>query len=155
MTTNLLPGNRNAYRLSDDLQETGGSRNVRPIKPNDRDREELILSKLGPRGWGRLHHFRNYYSAGWGEHSNKPLSPRALETFYRFLEQATFPTNTRPSLFLTDDGTLELCWEDLGGKAVQVEFTPSEIEFFQEASKREGVVIGAKAAEIAKELSVT
>jgi hypothetical protein len=60
--------------------------------------EELLLSKLGAKGWGRLHYFHHYYSTGWGDGSGKPLSPRALETFYRFLESAKFPEGSVPSV---------------------------------------------------------
>src|SRR6267143_4885583 len=129
MTTTTIPQpTRTAYRLSDDLVEYG-TPNVRTPFPDEAEREEIVLAKLGNRGWGRLHHFRHYYSAGWGDRCGKPLSPRALETFYRFLEQAQFPSNCTPSLFLTDNGTLELCWEDNFGKSVHFEFTPNGIEF--------------------------
>jgi hypothetical protein len=112
-----------------------------------------LLSKLGPRGWGRLHHFRHYYSAGWGDGSGRPLSPRSLETFYRFLESATFPDNSKPSLFLTDAGCIELCWEDSARKAVQVEFKPTEIEFYVEAQELEGSVPTSNAQELAVRLA--
>src|SRR5260221_3712127 len=150
MTSTLPQPTRNAYQLSDNLRETGGILNVRPAQPDEAEREELVLAKLGTPGWGRLHHFRNYYSAGWGEGAGKPLSPRALEKFYRFIEQANFPAGTQPSLFLTDNGTLELCWEDEFGKSVQLEFTPNGIAFFQESSQLEGLISQDEAVKIAK-----
>ena len=117
-------------------------------------RKELLLSKLGPREWERLHHFRDYYSTGWGDGSGKPLSPRVLKTFYRFLESATFPQGSKPSLFLTDAGCIELCWEDSSGKAVQVEFRPAEIEFYVEAQELEDSVPASEAKELARRLAV-
>ena len=155
MTSTLPQPKGNAYRLSDDLLENGGAPNVRTPLPDEAEREELILAKLGTRGWGRLHHFRHYYSAGWGERGGKPLSPRALETFFRFLERAQFASSTTPSLFLTDSGTLELCWEDAFGKSVQVEFTSTGIEFYLESKKIEAVATAAQAADIATQLTAT
>jgi len=153
MTSTLPQLKGNAYRLSEDLQENGVAPNVRTPFPDEAEREELVLAKLGTRGWGRLHHFRHYYSAGWGDRSGRPLSPRALETFFRFLEAAKFAVNTTPSLFLTDTGTLELCWEDASGKAIQVEFTSIGIEFYLESKKVEGVATPAQAADMAGQLT--
>ena len=116
-------------------------------------RKKLLLSKLGPKGWGRLHHFRHYYSAGWGDGSGRPLSPRALEAFYRFLESARFPEDSMPSVFLTDDGCIEVCWEDPEGKAVQVEFRPTEIELYLEAKQLEEFVPANEAKELARRLA--
>ena len=155
MTSTFPQPTRNPYRLSDDLLENGGAPNVRTPLPDEAEREELILAKLGSRGWGRLHHFRHYYSAGWGERSGKPLSPRALETFFRFLERAKFAQNSTPSLFLTDNGSLELWWEDAFGKSVQVEFTSTGIEFYVESRNVEGVATPTQAADIARELTAT
>ena len=153
MTSTLPQPKGNDYRLSDDLLENGAAPNVRTPLPDEAEREELVLAKLGTRGWGRLHHFRHYYTAGWGEHGGKPLSPRALETFFRFLEQAHFTTNSNPSLFLTYNGMLELVWEDAFGKSIQVEFTSTGIEFYLESKKIEGVATAAQAAEIATQLT--
>ena len=116
-------------------------------------RKKLLLSKLGPKGWGRLHHFRHYYSGGWGDGSGRPLSPCALKTFYCFLEAATFPQNSQPSLFLTDAGGVELCWEDSSGEAVQVEFGSAQIEFYVEAQEVEDSVPNSNAQELARRLA--
>ena len=100
-------------------------------------REELLLNKLGAKGWGRVHNFRNYYTSGCGE--NGPvLSPRALDAFFAFIEETTFPTS--PSVFLTDCGGIELCWEDAQGESVQVEFTSAGAGFYKAATDEEDVV---------------
>jgi len=113
--------------------QTGGSSEAR--------REDLLLQKLGPRGWGRLHHFRDYYSRGWGERGQgSPLSPRSLEAFFRFLEVMPVPQRNSPKLFLTDNGHLELCWTDENGAAVQLEFTPTHTEFYLAATEAESSV---------------
>lgn len=141
------------YQLSENLRDTTPVLGVRAVAPSEREREDLLLSKLGPKGWGRLHHFRHYYSAGWGDGSGKPLSPRATEAFYRFLESARFPEGMTPSVFLTDEGCIEVCWEDRERKAVQVEFKPAEIEFYVEAQELEESVPASEAKELARRLA--
>jgi len=153
MTTILPQPGQSVYQLSDNLRDEALVLGVHRTVPSEGEREELLLSKLGPKGWGRLHHFRHYYSAGWGDGSGRPLSPRALETFYRFLESATFPGGTKPSLFLTDEGCIELCWEDSLGQGLQVEFRPTEIEFYVEAEQLEGSVPSSEARKLAKRLA--
>jgi len=140
------------YRLSKDLSERGLSVGQ---SFDATEQDELVFDKLGARVWGRLCYFRRYYSADWGERGNRPLSPRAIGIFCRFLEHATFPANLKPSLFLTSDGTLELCFEDKNGKAVEFEFTPSEVRFFLESDGDEGADSPSGAAEITKRLATT
>jgi hypothetical protein len=152
MTTTLPQPRQFVYRLSDNLRDETPVSGVRRAAPSEGEREELLLSKLGAKGWGRLHHFRNYYSAGWGDGTGKPLSPRALETFYRFLEAAQFPQGSVPSVFLTDDGSIELCWEDQGGKALQLEFRSSDIELYLEADDLEESVPASDAKALASRL---
>ena len=84
-----------------------GFSSVHGPAPDQWARHELLLRKLGPKGWGRVYQFRNYYGPGWGERG-RVLSPRALEAFFRFVEMADFPPATRPSVFLTDRGGIEL-----------------------------------------------
>ncbi len=153
MTTILPQPRQFAYQLSDNLRDETPVSGVRAAAPSEGEREELLLSKLGPKGWGRLHHFRHYYSAGWGDGSGRPLSPRALETFYRFLESARFPEGSMPSVFLTDEGCVEVCWEDLDRKAVQVEFRSTEIEFYVEAQQLEDSVPASEAKDLAQRLA--
>lgn len=138
MTTLNLPPQTSCYCVVDDLRESPGLANVQRSAPDDWAREELLLNKLGPRGWGRIHHFRNYYLSGWGGGSGQMLSPKALGAFFQFLESMNFPSGSQPSVFLTDRGGIELAWEDSSGKAVQVEFTRDGAEYFQEATGLEG-----------------
>jgi hypothetical protein len=141
------------YELGEALREQSVSLAVRPAAPDEADREEVVLRKLGPRGWGRLHHFRYFYGSGWGEGAGKPLSPRALEGFYRFLEQAQFPEGVTPSLFFTDAGHLELSWENPAGAAVQVEFTPAGAECYREAIDSERSFTYSHLPELLREIS--
>ncbi|PYK27100.1 MAG: hypothetical protein DME59_05395 [Verrucomicrobia bacterium] len=69
------------------------------------------------------------------------------------MEAATFPQNSQPSLFLTDAGGVELCWEDSSGEAVQVEFGSAQIEFYVEAQEVEDSVPNSNAQELARRLA--
>jgi hypothetical protein len=119
----------------------------------DDSREEMVMSKLGLNGWRRLTHFRYSYLPGWGDGSGKPLSAKSLELFYRFVQDMTLSAGGRPSLFLTSDGTLELCWSDPSGNEVELEFTPTGIEYFFEATCREGIVPPENVRELASQLA--
>lgn len=99
--------------------------------------ESIVTKKLGARGWGRVDAFMNHYGPGWGN-GNRPLSPRALAALCKFLERHVFPSAITPSVFLTDDGHLELCWEDSTGKSTQLEFGPEQVKFYVEARGLEG-----------------
>lgn len=126
--------------LAEGLREPAAASSVRRGAPDEWAREELLLRKLGPKGWGRVYQFRNYYESGWGD-KGRVLSPRALDAFFRFLEEATFPAaKSTPSVFLTDRGGIELCWEDRNGKSMQVEFTGTGAEFYKAATDEEGSV---------------
>jgi hypothetical protein len=78
------------YSLSEDLQEPVRSESVRHPAPGEAEFEDLLLQKLGARGWRRVHHFRNYCGRGRGAKAGKPLSPRAVEAFRRFLQEVAF-----------------------------------------------------------------
>ena len=151
MTTLSLPIERTAYRLIEELRESAAVPGVRRAAPDELAREELLLRKLGSKGWGRVHHFRNYYDSGWGE-NGRVLSPKALDAFFRFVEEANFP-GRNPSVFLTDGGGIELCWEDRDGKATQVEFTAKGVEFYKAATDEEGSVFFDALAALARRLS--
>lgn len=153
MTSFIPAGHFSPYRVSDDLREDRIGPAVHLPAPGEADREDLLLKKLGPRGWGRLHHFRYYYQPGWGEGAGRQLSPRALVGFFRFLTVAQFPVGKVPSVFLTDRGGLELAWEDAAGKAVQVEFTPQGAEFYVAANEHEGKVAVEALEQLAAELA--
>ena len=150
MTTTLPLPQTDAYRLGDRLAHGALVSAVHTPLPNEVAREELLLKKLGARGWGRMHHFRHYYQTGWGEARCKPLSPRASEAFFRFLEAVDFPPDCLPSLFLTDLGGLELRWES-SGSDVQVEFASNAIEVY--FAEQEWTVHHADAVGLARQLS--
>lgn len=142
-----------SYSLSEDLADNSLRLGSSFEAPEDSEREEMAFQKLGIKGWGRLLHFRNYYSTEWGEQNSKPLSPRSLELFYRFLERFDRPFQNKPSVFLTDDGFLELCWKDASGNAVQVEFQSKSIEYYLETNNEEGEISSGRVEELANRLN--
>ena len=153
MTTLSLPNQKPAYVLVEGLKESASVLTVRRTAPDGWAREELLLRKLGAKGWGRVYQFQNYYMSGWGE-KGRVLSPRALDAFFRFMEAASFPTDkSSPSVFLTDRGGVELVWEDRNGKSVQVEFTATGAEFYRAATEEEGQVTIDGLAELSRRLS--
>jgi len=153
MTTLVPPPQSSAYALVNDLCESATLASVHRAAPDEWAREELLLAKLGPRGWGRVHHFRNYYASGWGEHTGKVLSPKALSAFFRFVHAFDFPNGVIPSVFLTDQGGIELCWEEEKSKSVQVEFTRVGAEFYRESTGEEDTVSHAALAQLVQRLS--
>ena len=151
ITALAYQGLSSTYHLVEALREPPAVSVVRRAAPDEMGREDLLLRKLGPKGWGRVHHFRDYYASGWGE-NGRALSPKALDAFFRFVEDAHFSAGS-PSVFLTDRGGIELCWEDHEGKAVQVEFTGAGAEFYRAASEEEGTVAFEGIAGLARRLS--
>lgn len=155
MTTLVAMPPNSTYCLTEDLQEPVQSESVRHPAPGEVEFEDLLLQKLGARGWGRIHHFRSYYGPGWGAKMGKPLSPRAVEAFRRFLQEVAFPLGKQPSVFLTDRGGLELCWEDANQKSVQMEFLSQGIEFYREATDEEGFFGFDRIPSLAQRLAAT
>lgn len=119
------------------------------LSPSD---QQILFEKLGARGWGRMLLFSNYYTPGWGE-GNKQVSPRGQATLLRFLQLVTFRPGADPSIFLTDEGELELAWSDTNGRAVQLVFGPNGVEVYHEAARREEVVAPSQYARLANEFS--
>jgi hypothetical protein len=142
-----------AYTLVEELHELAAPTHIHTAAPEEWAQDELLLRKLGSRGWGRVYYFRHFYTSGWGEHAGPAPSPKALGAFYQFVECAAFPSGTVPSVFLTDRGGVELSWEDADGKSVQVEFTRTGAEFFREATGEEDTVPLAEAPHLWQRLA--
>jgi len=149
----LPPPPSSAYRLVEDLKESMTISSVHRVAMDNLAEEQALLDKLGARGWGRIHHFRNHYNQPWGERQGAPVSPRAVDALTRFVAGASFPVGIVPSVFLTDQGGLELCWEDAQGSARQIEFKPDGIEFFVAATGEEGSAEWDRLSELIHKLS--
>lgn len=127
---------------------------IRMSEPGESEHDELLLDKLGEKGWGRLHYFRNEFSSVWGDGEGRPLSPKSQETFFTFLKFANVSKEENPSLFLTDEGHLEICWEDESGKSIQFEFGPYESELYIESSETELVFPNRELADHLEQLGL-
>jgi hypothetical protein len=90
---------------------------------------------LGENAAARLAEFRQYPD-GWDFGRGRRLSAGSLKALERFLDRnPRFPT--RPSLFMTQAGTLELAWEDGAGQRIEVEFLPDAYLYFVQAERGE------------------
>lgn len=54
--------------------------------------------------------------------------------FFEALNLLRIPEGVRASVFLTDEGHMELAWKDAEGRAAQIEFGPREFEVYNEAT---------------------
>lgn len=104
------------------------------------DRERIAFRKLGPNGWHRLKLFRDHYSGSWGMSGKKPFSPKSHDALVQFLCSMDFPKEKFPSVFLTDEGHLELIWENVKGEEIQVEFGSTESEYYNVEKQDGGTV---------------
>lgn len=153
MTVCLPPPSAASYRLVDELREPMGISSVHRVALDDVAVEQSLLAKLGARGWGRIHHFRNHYNQSWGEHRAAPVSPRALDSLARFVGASAFPAGKTPSVFLTEAGGIELCWEDAASTARQIEFKSDSIDYYLAARNEEGTVGLDAISELAAKMS--
>ncbi len=88
-------------------------------------------SILGENAAARYAEFRQYRD-GWDLGRGRRLLRGSASALERFLAAGPdFPT--RPSLFMTQAGSLELAWEDRAGRRVEVEFLPDRFQYFVEA----------------------
>lgn len=133
-----------SYHLLPYPSGSGSPDTVSQCLPEDMELEDRVSLTLGATAWGRLQYFCTYYRGPWGERAHcKPLSPRSVQGLGRFLRLCGEVVTTlprRPSLFLSDDGCLELVWEDRDGQTVQLQFGSSAISYFLERSLTEGQV---------------
>jgi len=82
---------------------------------------------LGQNASTRFDEFRQYRE-GWDFGRGRPLSSGSVAALELFLEAySSFPT--RPGLFMTTGGNLELTWENHAGQHVEVEFWPDRFQY--------------------------
>jgi hypothetical protein len=92
-------------------------------------------SILGENAAARFAEFRHYRD-GWDVGRGRRLSTGSVAALEMFLAvHPDFPT--RPSLFLTRAGNLELAWENRSGRRVEVEFLPDRFQYFAESAAGE------------------
>ncbi|MAS97243.1 MAG: hypothetical protein CMO55_28970 [Verrucomicrobiales bacterium] len=129
--------NPRSYHYSDnflDFTDEPARSRITKFEPGNAAREQTILRKLGINGWGRWQYFRTCFSDQWGESKQRPLSPRSQDRFFEALEKLRIPKDSKASVFLTDEGNLELVWLDDADEQVQIEFGPKDFEVYIEGS---------------------
>ena len=100
------------------------------IKPTD----ELGLQArliLGENGCERFEEFLSY-PKGWDFGAGMPLSPVSVAVMEWFLSSFPGFINGTPTLFLTQEGNLQLDWDDTNGECVSLEFYPDRISYYIE-----------------------
>ena len=117
--------------------------------PNEAD--EVIRRKLGENGWERWQTFRRSLPGNPGTPKAKSHLTRSEVALLATLESLDFRDEIIPSLFLTDEGRLELAWRDADGKAIQIEFGPAESEIYVEASEYESTVPNRELPDVVRE----
>jgi hypothetical protein len=90
---------------------------------------------LGNNNLDRFNKFKEFLP-GWDYGEGKPLSLRSAAVMQYFANRFSNFT-TKPSIFLSTDGNLELAWENNSGQAVELEFFPDKIEYYVESIEKE------------------
>ncbi len=110
----------------------------------------LVYAKLGDAAWQRFHDFSRWPD-GWAGPHSRAIAWGTYHNFGKFLEAARFATSqTPPSLFVTDDGLLELSWEAPDGSAINVTLTPEGASYFIESRSEEAQVTSEGLTQLAE-----
>ncbi len=110
----------------------------------------LVYAKLGDAAWQRFYDFSRWPDGWAGPHSHA-IAWSTYQNLGKFLTYARFVTSqTPPSLFVTDDGLLELSWEARDGSAINVTLTPEGASYFIEAKGEEAQVPSEGLAQLAE-----
>ena len=75
--------------------------------------------------------------------SRETLSHNSITLFFMFVcavLNKNWQPSTTPSVFMTDEGFLQLVWEDSNGHTIELEFTNNGIEYYFESSGKEGSI---------------
>ena len=110
----------------------------------------LVYAKLGDAAWQRFHDF-SQWPDGWAGPHSRAVAWGTYQNFGKFLSAARFVTSQPPpSLFVTDDGLLELSWEARDRSAINVTLTPEGATYFIESKGEEAKVTPEGLAQLAE-----
>lgn len=110
----------------------------------------LVYAKLGDAAWQRFYDFSRWPD-GWAGPQSRAVAWGTYQNLGTFLSAAHFATSQPPpSLFVTDDGMLELSWEARNGSAINVTLTPEGARYFIEAEGAEAHVPSEGLAQLAE-----
>lgn len=74
---------------------------------------------------------------GWDHGSGDAIGWRTYENLLNFLDSARFRTSHPPSLFLTNEGYLEISWDGKDGAELSVTISPAGGHFFRSSDGSE------------------
>lgn len=115
----------------------------------------LVYDKLGDSAWQRFHDFSRWPD-GWAGESSQSIAWGTYRNFERFLAATHFGFHAiPPSLFLTDDGHLELSWDAPDGSTISATIHPTGVDYFVESRGEEGSVPADGIEVLARQLSQT
>jgi hypothetical protein len=123
------------------------------IKPVD-DLTTLVKDKLGENGVSRFYEFRDY-SDGWCMGTGKKISHQSIAQLERFVRLAQDYLPDEPSIFISEEGILQLQWEDTDDLDIEICFGPEQFEYFLESSDEEGIIPSKNISELLNKLFQT
>ncbi len=110
----------------------------------------LVYAKLGDAAWQRFHDFSRWPD-GWAGPHSQAIAWGTYHNFGKFLAAARFLTSQPPpSLFVTDEGQLELTWEARDGSAINVTLSAEGADYFIESQGAEGHVPAEQLSRLAE-----
>lgn len=107
--------------------------------PSDPTLSDFASAILDSNAASRFREFAAYKD-GWYFGKGSGLNRESLFTLEAFVANAAPDIPSSASLFMTTTGNLQLSWEDAKGMAVELEFTPTGVDYFIEADDTEGHV---------------
>lgn len=93
---------------------------------------------IGAAGLRRLENFFRL-QAGWDGKFSKPIALNSVMVFSSFFAE----TGLRPDrlgVFMSSQGNVVVNWPDPDNQLIELEFTPSGVEYFIEKDEEEGIV---------------
>jgi len=101
---------------------------------------ENVKELIGENGVDRYYEFREKYHDGWDNGRGKKLSTHSTAMLIYFVSNLKNITISTPSIFLTHNGNLQLCWEDGRKGEIEIEFFHDRFEYYIEANSEEDVI---------------
>lgn len=112
----------------------------------------LVYAKLGNACWERFNQFLAWPDQ-WDGHQSRRVPLMVLCHFETFLEHLRLPFARPASLFLLEDGGLEILLRDSGKRRLDVALRSDRIEFAFEPDQTEGDVAPAELPAVTERLN--
>jgi hypothetical protein len=144
-----LPFNAVSYWNQSFGTTSGATFFVTSLPTPSAHQNHVIAEKLGHHGLKRIQQFRSY-EPGWDFGRGKAMSEIGFLGLYQFIKDYNLPAGQWPSVFLTNNGHLELAWKNPEGARIQAEFGPAKVEFYREDTGDEGEMAVSDASKVAE-----